>query len=147
MMTKHIPHHYAKEDNNRLEEIGDYMTSPVLGIDSQSSVQEAAKFMHDKKVGSLLVKEKGEFVGIVTETDLTRQVLAQGLNPESTTVASVMKAPISTLDRARRVEEANTFMAQKKIRHLGVTENGQIVGMISVKDLVSYFANPRLRTW
>jgi CBS domain-containing protein len=53
--------------------------------------------------------------------------------------------PIITLDCHLPVTDANAFMAKKKIRHLPVTENDKIVGMISVKDLVSFFANPRLR--
>ena len=53
--------------------------------------------------------------------------------------------PIITLDCHQPLTEANAFMAKKKVRHLPITENGKIVGMISVKDLVAFFANPRLR--
>ena len=122
------------------------MTTSVISIGPDSTVQETAKFMHEKNIGSLLVKENDEYIGIVTETDLTRKVLGGGLDPKTIKVTAVMTAqPIITLDCHQPLTEANAFMAKKKVRHLPITENDKIVGMISVKDLVAFFANPRLR--
>ncbi len=123
-----------------MDDIGDYMSSPVLSVDSESSVQEAANYMLANNIGAALVTELGEFVGVITETDLTRKVLGKGLNAEETSIASVMSSPVLSLDRYLPVEEANRFMHKNKIRHLAVTEEDKIVGMLSVKDLVSYFA-------
>ncbi len=123
-----------------MDDIGDYMSSPILSVDSESSVQEAANYMNANGVGSVLISELGEFVGMVTETDLTRKVLGKGLNAETTTVASIMSSPLLSLDRYLPIEEANRFMHKNKIRHLVITEEEKIVGMLSVKDLVSYFA-------
>lgn len=123
-----------------MDEIGDYMISPILSIDLESSVQEAAQFMVAHNIGSVLVKEFEEYVGIVTETDLTRKVLGKGLNAESTPVSGIMTSPILSLDCYLPVEEANRFMHKNKIRHLAVTEEEKIVGILSVKDLVSYFS-------
>lgn len=123
-----------------MDEIGDYMISPVLSIDLESSVQEAAQFMEAHNIGSLLVKEFDEYVGIVTETDLARKVLGKGLNPESTVISEIMTSPVLSLDRYLPIEEANHFMHKNKIRHLGVTEVDKIVGILSVKDLVAYFS-------
>ena len=123
-----------------MEKIGDYMISPILSIDLESSVQEAAQFMMAHNIGSVLVKEFEEYVGIVTETDLTRKVLGKGLNAESTPVSEIMTSPILSLDCYLPVEEANRFMHKNKIRHLAVTEEEKIVGILSVKDLVSYFS-------
>lgn len=150
VMTKHVPHHFVKdhrEHDRFMEEIGDYMSTPVLSIHKDASVKEAANYMHSKNVSSLFVKDNGEYVGVFTETDLTHKVVAKGLNPESLKVADVMTTPVHTMDRSTPVPEANIYMARNRIRHLGVTENGKIVGVLSVKDLVSYFSNPRLRTW
>ena len=145
MVTKHTPHRYAKDQTTRTE-ISDYMSSTVISVGSDSTVQEAAQFMHEKNIGSVLVKEKEEYIGIVTETDLTRKVLGGGLDPKTTKVTAVMTAqPIITLDCHQPVTEANAVMAKKKVRHLPITENDKIVGMISVKDLVAFYANPRLR--
>lgn len=123
-----------------MDEIGDYMISPILSIDLESSVQEAAQFMMAHNIGSVLVKEFEEYVGIVTETDLTHKVLGKGLNAESTPVSEIMTSPILSLDCYLPVEEANRFMHKNKIRHLAVTEEEKIVGILSVKDLVSYFS-------
>jgi len=123
-----------------LDEIGDYMNSPVFSIDHDSTVQEAAQYMHASNVGSLLVKEFDDYAGIVTETDLSRKVVGQGLNPETTKVTEIMAQPLQTMDRFLPVEEASRFMHKHKIRHLPVTEDGKVVGILSVKDLVAYYA-------
>ena len=144
-MAKYTSHRYVKDQNARTE-IADFMTTSVISIGPYSTVQETAKFMHEKNIGSLLVKENDEYIGIVTETDLTRKVLGGGLDPKTIKVTAVMTAqPIITLDCHQPLTEANAFMAKKKVRHLPITENDKIVGMISVKDLVAFFANPRLR--
>jgi len=74
-----------------LEDIGKYMSSPVSSIDSELTVQEAAQQMHAKNVGALLVRVHDKFVGILTETDLTRKVIAKGLNTETTFVSSIQR--------------------------------------------------------
>ncbi|MDA0691228.1 MAG: CBS domain-containing protein [Nitrospinae bacterium] len=146
-MTRHETHHFSKEHESHLEEIGDYMASPVSSIDHDSTVQEAAQIMQTKHIGSVFVKENDKFVGIITENDLSRKVVAKGLDSETTKVSQIMTEPLVTLDCMEHVAKANQLMAQKKIRHLGITKNGEIIGVLSVKDLVSFYANPRLRTW
>lgn len=133
--------------SNPIEEIGDYMSSSILSIEADTLAQEAAQTMESKNIGSLLVKEGEKYVGIVTETDLTRKMLAKGLNKETTKVREIMTTPLLTIDCHEPLVEANQLMAKKKIRHLGVTENGEVVGLISVRDLVHYFSNPRMRSW
>jgi len=123
-----------------LEEIGDYMSSPVKSIDSELTVQEAAQQMHAKNVGSVLVRIHDKYVGILTETDLSRKVVAKRLDPVTTMVSSVMTIPILSMDRYMPVKEAEEFMKKKKIRHLAVTEEDEIVGILSVKDLVSCYS-------
>jgi signal-transduction protein with cAMP-binding, CBS, and nucleotidyltransferase domain len=122
------------------DDIGDYMSSPVISIDSELTVQEAAQQMHAKNVGALLVRVGGEYVGIITETDLARKVVALGLNLETTLVSSVMTKSFLSMDRYIPVEEAEEFMKKHKIRHLAVTEEDEVVGMLSVKDLVSCYS-------
>ena len=123
-----------------LEEIGDYMSSPVISIDSELTVQEAAQQMHAKNVGSVLVRVHDKYVGILTETDLSQKVVAKKLDPVTTMVSSVMTKPILSMDRFMPVIEAEEFMKKKNIRHLTVTEDDEIVGMLSVKDLVSCYS-------
>ncbi len=123
-----------------LEEIGNYMSSPVISIDSELTVQEAAQQMHAKNVGSVLVRIYDKYVGVLTETDLSRKVVAKKLNPETTMVSSIMTTPIISMDRYMPVIEAEEFMKNKKIRHLVVTEEDEVVGILSVKDLVSCYS-------
>ncbi len=123
-----------------MDEIGEYMSSPVLNIDVESSVQDAAQYMEANHVGSLLVRKFDEYVGIITETDLTRKVIGKGKNPEITPVSEIMTQPILTMDRYLPVDQANEFMHKNKIRHLAITEEDKIVGMLSVKNLVIYYA-------
>ena len=147
MPTRHVTHHFAKHDSTHLESIQDYMTSPVIEISANSSIKEAVHLMKSKNIGSLFVKEKTEFVGMITDTVISHSVVVGGMEPDSTKVSMVMIHPIPTMDHRENLEEANSFMARHNIRHLGVTKNGKIMGVLSVKDLVSFFANPRLRTW
>jgi len=136
-----------KRASNPNEEIGDYMASPVLSIGPDASTQEAAKLMESKHIGSLLVKEGETFLGIITETDLTRKILAKGLQDKNPKVSDIMTAPLQTIDCHEPIVDANQLMANKRIRHIAVTENDAVVGMLSVKDLIHYYANPRMRSW
>lgn len=136
-----------KVASNPNEEIGDYMISPVLSIDPNASAQEAAQFMETNHVGSLLVKDGENFVGIITETDLTRKIVAKGLKDKNPKVSEIMTAPLQTIDCHEPIVDANQLMANKRIRHIAVTENNKVVGMLSVKDLIHYYANPRIRSW
>lgn len=139
-MTQDFSGTNTEDADSLLDDIGDYMSSPVFSIDHDSTVQEAAQYMRVSNVGSLLIKEFDDFVGIVTETDLTRKVVGGGLNPESTPISNIMTQPVQSMDRFLPIEEANHFMHKNKIRHLAVTEDEKIVGMLSIKDLVAYYA-------
>ncbi len=145
MVEKHTPHRFVKDQTSKSQEIADWMSFPVISVDAAFTVKETAQLMHDKNIGSVLVEENSEHVGIVTETDLTRKVLVQDLCPNTSRVSEIMTQPIISLDCHLPVTEANAYMAKKKMRHLAITDNGKIVGMISVRDLVSFFANPRFR--
>jgi len=139
-MTQDFSGTNTEDADSLLDDIGDYMSSPVFSIDHDSTVQEAAQYMRVSNVGSLLIKEFDDFVGIVTETDLTRKVVGGGLNPESTPISKIMTQPVQSMDRFLPIEEANNFMHKNKIRHLAITEDEKIVGMLSIKDLVAYYA-------
>lgn len=114
----------------------------VVTAASEMSVADAAKMMRQHKIGSIFVTEKEEYVGIITESDLVRKVLTKGLGP-STRVDAVMGSPIVEIDIEKSVIEANHLMHFNKIRHLGISENGKIIGMISVRDIVAYFSTSK----
>ena len=108
----------------------------VLKISLRDSAQKAAAVMAEYGVGSLFVEEDGKVQGIVTETDIVRKVVAASLPLSVTTVGQIMSAPLITIDRARSVAEADELMSRHNIRHLAVTEEGRVVGVLSVRDLL-----------
>jgi CBS domain-containing protein len=101
----------------------------------------AARHMRDGRVGALLVTEGDRFIGVVSEADLVRKAMATGARAEEMLVRSVMSAPVVTIEISRSAHEASDLMAEHGIRHLAVSEEGAIVGMISVRDLLRYFKN------
>jgi CBS domain-containing protein len=141
---KHKTHTFAKQE--KIEEtIGEYMSAPVQSVTGESTIFEVSKMMTERNIGSVLVKNGKEFVGIITERDLTQKVIGMGLDPKTTPVSEIMTSPLITLDSDQPVTDANQFMAKHRIRHLAVTVEGKIEGILSVKDLVAFYANPRLR--
>ena len=119
--------------------VGQLMTRDLNFIHEEASIQEAAQAMYSKRTGSLLVKNNDDFTGIVTETDVVRAVAEQSAEVGQLTVNALMSRPIITVDRKMSPHYARDLMADRKIRHLGVTEEGEIVGVISVRDLLAYF--------
>ena len=117
------------------------MSRRILSVAASAPVIEAARIMQESKVGALLVSEGARFIGIVSETDLVRRVLAVGGDVNQLRVADVMQAPIITIEIDRSAHEASDLMAERGIRHLAVTDAGKIVGMLSVRDLLRYFKN------
>ena len=105
-------------------------------IASERTVLEAAQRMTEKRIGSLLVLEAGDMVGIVTETDLVRKVIAPHLPAGSTSVGAVMNAPLIQIDINCTVREASRLMDEHRVRHLAVTEEHKVVGLLSLRDLV-----------
>lgn len=108
----------------------------VLKIGIRDSAQKAASIMAEYGVGSLLVEDEGKVQGIVTETDIVRKVVAANLPLAVTTAGQIMSAPLITIDCARSVAEADELMNRHNIRHLAVTEQGRVVGVLSVRDLL-----------
>jgi CBS domain-containing protein len=112
----------------------------ILKIGSDASLERGAQVMAGRKVGSLLVTEGGEYVGIVTETDLVRKAMGYGLDPTRIVLGTLMNTPIIDIDINRSLADANSLMASKRIRHLAVTEKKEIIGIISVRDLIGMVA-------
>ncbi len=103
--------------------------------------QTAARIMRDRGIGSLFVTNGKEIIGILTDTDMVRRVVATGADIHKTTVEQVMSAPIMTIEENKTLLDANDLMARTHIRHLGVTHDGKLVGLISVRDLVLFLTN------
>ena len=120
--------------------IKDYMSSPILSVDVNKTIREAAEFMMSKGTRSLLVKENDNYVGIVTKTDfILRVYINESMDPDSGVVSEIMSKTVLSLDANSTMEEARKFMQKNKIGHLGVTEGGKIVGILAKKELLTYF--------
>jgi CBS domain-containing protein len=95
----------------------------------------------DKNIGSLFITRGKDIIGIVTDTDMVRRSVATGADPSKTPVEQIMSAPIITIEEHKTLLDANDLMAREHLRHLGVTRDGKLVGMISVRDLVVFLTN------
>ena len=110
-------------------------------VERDTSAQAAARIMRDRGIGSLFVTNQKDIIGILTDTDMMRRVVASGSDYNKTTVEQIMSAPILTIEENKTLLDANDLMAQAHVRHLGVTRDGKLVGMISVRDLVVFLTN------
>jgi CBS domain-containing protein len=110
-------------------------------VDRDTDVRKAAELMRDRNIGSLFVTRGSEVIGIVTDTDMVRRAVAIGRDPAKMAIEQIMSAPIVTIEENKTLLDANDMMAKEHLRHLGVTRNGKLVGMISVRDLVVFLTN------
>jgi IMP dehydrogenase len=108
----------------------------IISVAASASVFDAIKLMADKTVGSLLVMDGAELKGIVTERDYARKVIIKGRSSETTQVSEIMTSDVCTVLSTDTVNNCMTVMSTRKIRHLPVVDDGEVVGMISIGDLV-----------
>ena len=110
----------------------------VLEIEAGATVREAVRAMVDANVGSLLVTSSGDVVGIVTERDYLRRVALEGRTDDDTTVGEIMTAPLVVVGPETSIDECMAVMTDRRIRHLPVVEDGKVVGLVSIGDLVKF---------
>lgn len=107
-----------------------------MKVPGDMSLKAAAERMKKDGVGSLLVEDRKQIVGIVTETDIVQKLVAAGLPAEETSVESVMSFPLITVEGDMPVKDAARMMVENGIRHLAVEDNGVVSGMVSMRDLL-----------
>jgi CBS domain-containing protein len=112
------------------------MSSPVHSIAVGTTARVAAGEMKERRLGSLVVTRGEVPIGIVTESDLVHKIIGRDLNPYVTAVEQIMSTPLVSVDVTQPVESVRDLMAKRRVRHLGVLEQGQIVGVISARDLL-----------
>lgn len=118
--------------------VRDWMSSPVVVVDPDSSVSYATTLMRRRKIHSVVVKisVKDNTYGIVTTTDIRDKIVAEGRNPAETTVREIMSGSIITGRADWTLMECSKLMQEHKIHHLPVTdENGTLIGLISATDI------------
>jgi CBS domain-containing protein len=128
---------------SRLAEILDEKGSNVFTIDADASVFEAVQRMVEENIGSLLVTERGETAGIVTERDYLRRVTLEGRTDRETAVREIMSKPIIAVTPDMTVDECMALMTDRRVRHLPVVDEGAVVGLVSIGDLVKFTADRR----
>ena len=109
----------------------------VISIAADASVFDAIKMMADESIGSLgVLDDNGGLVGIVTERDYARKVIVKGRSSRDTRVADIMTTDVLTTSCDNTVNSCMETMTEKKLRHLPVVEDGRVIAMISIGDLV-----------
>ncbi|HJN56486.1 MAG TPA: CBS domain-containing protein [Candidatus Woesearchaeota archaeon] len=107
----------------------------VTKISSNLSISKVAEIMDEKSIGSVLIEEDNEVIGIATERDILRKVVARGSNPDELKIRRIMTPDIITIDLNEDTVEAGRIMEQNKIRRIVVTENGKIVGIVTANSI------------
>ncbi len=110
----------------------------VLRIDAGASVFEAVQQMVEANVGSLLVMDAGDVAGIVTERDYLRRVTLEGRTDHETAVGEIMTSPLVVVTPETSIDECMAVMTDRRIRHLPVIDDGEVVGLVSIGDLVKF---------
>jgi CBS domain-containing protein len=108
----------------------------IYSVGPGDPVLDAIKTMAERHVGALLVMNGSELVGIVSERDYARKVILLGRASGDTPVSQIMSAPVHTVNSKRTVSDCMRLMTQYRVRHLPVVENGRVIGVISIGDLV-----------
>ena len=125
-------------DVNQVSEILGDKGHDVLRIDAQASVLEAVKQMVEANIGSLLVTKDGETAGIVTERDYLRRVAHKGPTDDEVTVEEIMSSPLIVVTPETTIDECMALMTDRRIRHVPVVEGSEVVGVVSIGDLVKF---------
>lgn len=108
----------------------------VWSIGPDASVFDALKLMAEKDVGALVVLDGGNLVGIISERDYARKIVLLGRASLTTQVKEIMTSRVACVDPDQNVDECMALVTEKRIRHLPVLENGKLIGLISIGDLV-----------
>jgi CBS domain-containing protein len=111
---------------------------PLYRIDGEASVLDGVRAMVEANVGALLVTEDDRITGIVTERDYMRRVTLEGRDERETPVREIMTSPLIVVTPETTIDECRALMTDRRIRHLPVVEDGDVVGMVSIGDVVKY---------
>jgi CBS domain-containing protein len=123
---------------HRVSEILAEKSGDLLTIDADDSVLDAVKQMVEANVGSLLVVVDGRIQGIVTERDYLRRVTLEGRTEKDTPVREIMTSPLIVIGPDTSVDECMALMTDRRIRHLPVVDDGRVVAVVSIGDLVKF---------
>ena len=113
----------------------DVMVTEVLTLDEEMSVKEAADIMAKEGFSYAIITKKGTAVGIMTERDILKRIVAEDKNSKKTKVKDIMSSPLVQIERGTDLEKASRLMFKKQIKSLPVVENNQLVGLVNLTDI------------
>ena len=111
------------------------MIRNVVTADVSLSIRQAVERMNNHEIGCLVVLEKGQYAGILTERDVLKRVVAKGRNPEKTLVGDVMSKPLIAVDPDMSLDEAVKLMFEKRIKKLTVVKEKKLAGLVTMTDI------------
>jgi CBS domain-containing protein len=126
------------QTNYPISSVLTHKTSELWSIAPDATVYEAIKLMAEKNIGSLLVMSQGKLAGVITERDYTRKVALHGKTSKETRVREIMPHEMHTITPDDSVEDCMRLMTQHRLRHLPVMEDHNVVGIVSIGDLVNW---------
>jgi CBS domain-containing protein len=110
--------------------------SNVISVSPEAKIISALQIMQEKNIGSVVVIQEGKYMGILTERDYARKVILLDKNSSETSVAEIMTTDLPLIDRTTSLESCMVIMSEKNIRYLPVVEDGELMGIISINDLI-----------
>ena len=116
--------------------VRDIMTKAIISVNTNTTVLQVAKMMENGGIGAVLVKKDGHLSGILTDRDYATKIVSHNLSSD-TPVEQIMSSPLITINYDESISAAAERMTSKKIRKLAVTDNGQIIGLVTSTDLVT----------
>jgi CBS domain-containing protein len=121
-------------------QIAEHMSTEIRNVSQDTSLRETGQQMQQWKLGSLLVTDRQSYVGFITDSILAREVVAKGLDPNTTVVKTCMRTPVVAIEGDRPIIDAVRMMKEQATRHLAVTQDGAIIGVISVSNVLRYYS-------
>jgi len=120
------------------------MVGEVITIEANATVREAVRLMNNREIGCLVVVQDGKPTGIVTERDMLKRVLVAGRDPRAAEVSEIMSKPLLFMEPEKEIEDAVKLMFKHKIKKLPIVENGRLVGLVTLTDLLR---SPEVTEW
>jgi CBS domain-containing protein len=127
-----------KEESGMSLKVEDVMVKEVITIDENSSVKEAAEVMNKFEIGCLIAVKKGKAMGIITERDLLKRVVADVKDAARAKVKDIMTSPLVVVEPNMELEDAVKLMFQMKIKKLPVVDGKRLVGLVSLTDIARF---------